>query len=263
MKKALVIAMGWMLAFSAAWANQQTISQLMEQLQLRQLSDSLKQATNEHIKESLITYLKTHDALRVSVDSIPYMGSVYDADSTLRIISWNYHLQTGKSGCNAIFIKSERKKAPLIHVFSTQQVQLPLEKKRYTPKNWYGALYYRIIKHKQRYLLLGYTMYQPATHVKLIEVLTYEKGKPILGDKIFDIQGKSPYRVVFEYNSMVQMLLRYDSMQKGFIFDHLSPEEPSMEGIKASYGPDFSYDGLFYRKKKWTLVSDLDVKNRE
>ena len=52
-------------------------------------------------------------------------------------------------------------------------------------------------------------------------------------------------------------------MKKGFIFDHLSPEEPSMEGIKASYGPDFSYDGLFYRKKKWTLVSDLDVKNRE
>lgn len=260
-KYAFIVLLSWCLLLPV-WSKQQTIVPLMDQLQ-QSTCDSLKHALNEQTKAALMNYLRANNAMKAPIDSIPYTGSVYDADSTLRIISWNYALQDGSYGCNALLIKSQRHKAPLLHAFSTQKAQLPNEKKRYTSKNWYGALYYRIIKQKNRYLLLGYSTYCPTTRVKLIEVLRYEKNKPYWGEKIFDIGKQQPYRVVFEYSSRVQMLLHYDAMQEGFIFDHLSPEEPSMKGIKAYYGPDFSYDGLFYCKKKWTLQEDLNVKNAE
>lgn len=227
------------------------------------MPDSAKHQLSDSVQATVLQHLTARNALTARLDSVPFMGSIYDADSTLRIVSWNYHLQDGTYGYHAIFIKKQGRKQPLIHAFSTTQANLPTELKKYTIKNWYGSLYYRIIKHKKNYLLLGYSMYQPATRLKLIDVLSYENNKPVLGDKIFDWEGKVKRRVVFEYGSMVQMLLHYDVHQKGFIFDHLSPEEPSMQGIRAYYGPDFSYDGLFYKKRKWTYVSDLDIKNVE
>lgn len=246
----------------SAFATQKETASALQQLQ-QPAPDSVKIAVNEQVKTALLAYLQANHAFTARIDSMPFIGSVYDADSTLRIISWNYGMENGNYGCNAVLVKNKRKKEPLIHVLSTSNVTLPTEQKRYTAKNWYGALYYRIIKQKDKYLLLGYTMYQPATRVKLIDVLEYEKDKPYFGEKLFDWNGKIKRRVVFEYGSMVQMLLHYDEMQKGFVFDHLSPEEPSMEGIKAYYGPDFSYDGLFYRKQKWTLQEDLNIKNGE
>ena len=251
-----------LLGFCNAYAAQQPLISLMQRLQ-QSMPDSSKHHLSNKIQTQMAQYLNDNQAFTALLDSVPFVGSIYDADSTLRIVSWNYALQDGTYGCHAIFVKKERRKAPLIHVWQTRNVQLPSLQKKYTTKNWYGALYYRIVKHKNTYLLLGYTMYQPATRVKLIEVLQYENNKPVLGDKIFDWNGKIQRRVVFEYNSMVQMLLHYDEAAKGFVFDHLSPEEPSMEGIRAYYGPDFSYDGLFYRKKRWTLQEDLDIKNRE
>lgn len=247
--------------FAGAWASQKSLAPLLEQLQQAD-ADSVKIALNKQIKTQLLAYLQANHAFTACIDSLPYIGSVYDADSTLRIVSWNYGLTSGNYGCNAIVVKNRRNKAPWVHVLSTESVSLPNEQKKYTAKNWYGALYYRIIKQKNRYLLLGYTMYQPATRVKLIDVLAYDNGKPYLGEKLFDWNGKIKRRIVFEYSSMVQMLLHYDEVQKGFVFDHLSPEEPSMKDIKAYYGPDFSYDGLFYKKQKWTLQEDLNVKNR-
>lgn len=249
-----------MLFATVLQAAQKDIAPLLEQLQLP-MADSLKHQVSEQIEQKLVTYFSTKDGLKARIDSLSYIGGVADADSTLRIVTWNYGLSDGTYGFHAIFIKKNGKQAPLVHAFSTTQSTLPEINKKYTAKNWYGALYYRIVYHKKQYYLLGYNVYQPSTRVKLIDVLTYTNNRPVLGSKNFQVKNKVQGRMVFEYSSRVQMLLQYDDAQKGFVFDHLSPEEPSMEGIRAYYGPDFSYDGLFYCKKKWTLQEDLDVKN--
>lgn len=249
-----------MLFATVLQAAQKDIAPLLEQLQTP-ISDSLKHQVSEQIEQALLSYFSTQNALTARLDSLSYIGGAADADSTLRIVTWNYGLSDGTYGCHAIFIKKNGKKAPLVHAFATTQTTLPEINKKYTAKNWYGALYYRIIYYKKQYYLLGYSTYQTSTRVKLIDVLTYVNNRPVLGSKVFEVKNKLQGRMVFEYSSRVQMLLQYDELQKGFVFDHLSPEEPSMEGIRAYYGPDFSYDGLFYRKKKWELQEDLDVKN--
>lgn len=256
------ILLSCMLLSSLVQAAQKDIAPLLEQLH-SPIADSLKHVVSKQVEQQLVAYFSDDNLLQKTIDSLTYIGSVADADNTLRIVTWNYGLSDGSYGCHAIFIKKNGKKAPLIHAFSTTQTQLPAIHKKYNAKNWYGALYYRIIYYKKKYYLLGYTTYQTATRVKLIDVLTYQKNKPQLGEKVFEVNNKLQWRMVFEYSSYAQMLLHYDEVQKGFIFDHLSPEEPSMDGIRAFYGPDFSYDGLFYHNKKWVLRSDLDIKNLE
>lgn len=262
MKKIALIVGCFLCSLCSIHATQKSLAPLLMQLQ-QQTADSSKHAINQQLIEQLTSYLSQQNALQARIDSLPYIGAVCDKDSTLRIISWNYGLQNGSYATHAIFIKKTGKDKNILHVFSTTETQLPEPKKVYQAKNWYGALYYRIVKQKNRYLLLGYAAYQPDTRVKLIDVLNYKNSKPVLGEAIFNCHGKKQHRMVFEYSSRVQMLLQYDERQKAFIFDHLSPEEPSMQGVPAYYGPDFSYNGLFYRKKNWTLQEDLDLKNIE
>ena len=45
------------------------------------------------------------------------------------------------------------------------------------------------------------------------------------------------------------------------VYDHLAPENPSLQGQYAFYGPTLSYDGIEWRKGRWQFVSDVSVRN--
>ncbi len=44
--------------------------------------------------------------------------------------------------------------------------------------------------------------------------------------------------------------------------DHLAPLDPSYEGNRSYYGPDFSYDVLEFNKGKWVLEENVELRNR-
>ena len=47
------------------------------------------------------------------------------------------------------------------------------------------------------------------------------------------------------------------------IFDHLIPIEPMYQGIKAYYGPDFTYDAYRIEKKGgWRFEENIDARNK-
>ena len=95
----------------------------------------------------------------------------------------------------------------------------------------------------------------------MIDFLSLEKKRPTFGQKVFKKGNKTFSRMVFEYSYMANMSLVYNSETKQFVFDHLSPEEPSMKGLYQYYGPDFSVDILQERGKIWEYKSDVDVRN--
>jgi hypothetical protein len=56
---------------------------------------------------------------------------------------------------------------------------------------------------------------------KVIEVLSFNKDdKAVLGMPVFDGNGKTRNRVVFEYTRQASMLLRYVPEQNLIVFDH-------------------------------------------
>ena len=49
------------------------------------------------------------------------------------------------------------------------------------------------------------------------------------------------------------MSLKFEPEYNRIIYDHLSPETPSMTGFYSYYVPDFSYDAFVFYKSKWIL----------
>ncbi len=142
-----------------------------------------------------------------------------------------------------------------------------VENKNLDHNEWFGAIYYKILKVKNgkntSYTLLGWDGNNNLSQKKIIEGLSFsKKGEPQFGSS-FEIDKKRTNRVIFEYNKQANMILRYDDKYKMIIFDHLSPAEYKYTGLPQYYGPDFSYDALFYEKGKWNYLSDVDVRNPE
>ena len=47
---------------------------------------------------------------------------------------------------------------------------------------------------------------------------------------VFDGNGKTRKRIVFEYTRQASMLLKYDDDQHLIVFDHLSPPDKKLKG---------------------------------
>lgn len=226
-------------------------------------NDSITYSINEKIKQEVLEFAEADSNFYKISIGCGRIGSVISPDSKLKIISWNYKLQDNGFAYETIIIKNSNKKKPKVKAWSisSKEAFKPTENKIYNSKNWYGALYYNIVPWKGDYILLGYSTYNNISKVKVIEVLNLEKKRPTFGQKVFKKGNKTFSRMVFEYSYMANMSLVYNSETKQFVFDHLSPEEPSMKGLYQYYGPDFSVDILQERGKIWEYKSDVDVRN--
>lgn len=226
-------------------------------------NDSVSISLNEKIKKEVTEFARTDANFYQTTIGCSRIGSVISPDSKLKIISWNYRLSDGTFAYEAVIIKNSGGKKAKVKVWNTScsETIKPLENKRYSLSKWYGALYYNIVPWKGDYILLGYSTYNNISKVKVIDVLSFEKNKIFFGDKIFKKGKKIQNRMVFEYSFMANMSLVYNAETKEFVFDHLSPEEPSMKGLYQYYGPDFSVDALRQNIKYWEYVEDIDARN--
>jgi len=162
---------------------------------------------------------------------------------------------------------SKRKKKVLTYRLIDLSDSIPQpEKARLDHKHWYGNLIYQIVQKKYRgrtyYTLIGWDENNLLTSKKIVDVLYFTRsGRPKFGKRIF-VAGKKKYmRLIYEYSAKVAMVLHYDKRYDMIVMDHLSPSKKIYTDIYQFYGPDFSYDGLKFKKGKWYLIENIQVKN--
>jgi hypothetical protein len=51
-----------------------------------------------------------------------------------------------------------------------------------------------------------------------------------------------------------------DDKENRFVFDHLAPPDASMKEDWTTYGPDFTYDALFWKDGFWQLEEGIEMK---
>lgn len=226
-------------------------------------NDSIIVEINKKIKQEVLKFSETDSNFYKKTIGCNRIGSVFSDDNKLKIISWNYQLTDKTYAYEAVVIKNSGRNKPKVRVWSLSCLNSfkPTENKIYNTKNWYGSLYYKIVSWKGNYILLGYSTYNNYTKTKLIDILSLENNRITFGKKVFKKGNKTLSRMVFEYSVMANMSLVYDSERKEFVFDHLSPEEPSMKGLYQYYGPDFSVDALRENRKFWEYHEDIDARN--
>jgi hypothetical protein len=231
----------------------------------RSKDDTKKIAYNDSILDLFRQILPQKGSFLYPFDSLKYTGKLYAPDSTFRIINWNLAFSDGTYRYYGFICRKDGGVTEL-HDHS-REITHP-EDTILTPENWYGALYYRILRNKWRnktwYTLLGIDLHNDFTTRKVIDVLSFDKKGAIrFGAPLFQMGDSVLTRVIFEFNARASMLLHYDENMEMIVFDHLSPSRPSYKGLYQFYGPDSSYDGFFFFKGMWRLREDLDVRNRE
>lgn len=222
-----------------------------------------KNANYEFIK-TLVNALRVPNSFLYKFDSLKTVSILNSPDNRFRLITWNIENLDGSYrfyGTVQINTGGPLKMYPL-------QDYSPLlknpEDSITTVKKWYGAEYYKIIpvySPKLYYVLIGWKGNTVKSTKKVIDVLSFKDDKLELGLPVFDGNGKTRKRVIFEYTRQASMLLHYVPDQNLIVFDHLSPPDAKLKNQHDTYGPDLSYDGYKLKNGKWVYVENLDMRN--
>lgn len=222
-----------------------------------------KETKNKLFKQYLFETIQIKNAFDHPFKGLATVGTVISDDKKIRLFNWNVEQddQSQKYYCYILRF-DERKKEYVTSELIDNSFMLPARPDDILEaKDWYGALYYKIIPitkgSKQMYTLLGYDANTSMSNIKLIDVLSFTGNNPKLGSPIFKTKTETLKRVFFEHSEKAYMSLKYEAEYGRIIYDHLSPETPSMTGFYSYYVPDFSYDAFVYIKDKWILHEDV------
>jgi hypothetical protein len=222
-----------------------------------------KEEKNKVFKQYLFETIQMKNAMNYSFARLSTVGTVSSEDGVIRMFNWNIEQddQTQKYYCY-ILRYDERKKNYVVSELVDNSFMIPARPEEILEAtDWYGALYYKIIPfskgNKQMYTLLGYDANTSMSNIKLIDVLSFSGNNPRLGSPVFKMQTETLKRVFFEHSEKAYMSLKYEKEYERIIYDHLSPETPSMTGFYSYYVPDFSYDAFVLVKDKWILQENV------
>lgn len=220
--------------------------------------------SNTEVLNILREALSNKDSFNENLDSLKYITVVNSPDQKLRILTWNVVFDDlSHTFYGFIQYRPNKDKYFIYELKDFYSPEDSLKRKFLSHKEWYGAIYYKLIQKKEgrntSYTLLGWRGKDALVQQKVIENLKFSRyDLPVFGNKCFRIDRKRLNRVVFEYSIRTQMILRYNENQKLIVSDHLSPDNPKLQGCFEFYGPDYSYDAFEYKQGNWYFVSNVD-----
>jgi hypothetical protein len=205
--------------------------------------------------------LSDSSSFNASFDSIPNLSVKTSPDKTFRLYTWVTSSYSGSVYRYSGLVQTQKNKK--VNLFpladSTDAIEKPLSTKLKATR-WLGAIYYNIIvnerKGKKFYTLLGWKGKNEMLTQKVIDVITFDSGKPAFGLPVFKSNNIYNHRVLFEFTSQAVLSLKYVSEKKTIVFDHIG--RSTVTGI---IGPDGTYDAFKYTQDHWEFLPDVDVDN--
>jgi hypothetical protein len=212
--------------------------------------------------------LKDKNSIRYSFDKLNKISKLSSDDGLVKLFNWNIQLENGDFiyFCYVQHFDKQNN----IELYRLEDKSASIKNPEFTElseKNWFGALYYKIISNSSgkslMYTLLGWDGNDNFTNKKLIETFTFSDKKLVFGPPVFKIDQKIQNRMIFEYGEQVKMMLRYDDKLGMVVFDHLAPSHTKFEGQYMYYGPDMSQDGIQFKDGLWEFKANLDLRNMD
>jgi hypothetical protein len=239
--------------------------------------ESLRIENNEVFRTFLKKAIELDKSFDFKFDSVRTMSVIKSEDEVLRIYNWAFPFENGTYlYYGFVQLKTERG-IRIIELYDQSDIISSYKYRKFYAEKWFGALYYKILTRKHQghtyYTLLGWDGNNPYTTKKIIDVLTIKYGEEIeFGAPIFDLYSAvtpkpqrippPPYRMVYEYASMVSMKLNWDDDDKYIIMDHLSPLNSDKKEFANYYGPDLTFDAFRWENGKWTLYENVKAANK-
>lgn len=224
---------------------------------------------NLDFKNEMLSFLKLEGAFTYPISKLKTIALLDSPDKLVRIINWNLEYSDMSYSYCGFVMRWDEDKEELKITELIDKVDPYTAKPTgvIDAKNWYGALYYKIIpieyNSKIEYTLLGWDGGTTGSNFKIIDVLTFSGNNVKFGSPVFIKKKEVLKRVVFEYSDKSSMSLKYEDKYGRIVFDHLSPESPTLAGVYSFYVPDFSYDAFLWENESWVLNEDVITLNDE
>ena len=223
-------------------------------------------AADSQFTKMFVRALKIKNSFYYHFDSLLTISKLTPPDSSFKIFTWQMVVNdnvTRQHG--AIQMRTTDGSLELFPLIDKSDVTVDEEDTIGNNFGWMGAVYYKIIEKqafgKNYYTLLGYDENNINSNKKVIEILTFNDGKPIFGGSYFSFQDNStvkkyPARYIMEYKKNAGPRLTYDPDQDIIIYEHLISEtgEPKK---KYTYIPDGDYEGLIWKDGKWIHIQKV------
>jgi hypothetical protein len=252
-----------------AIVNQETeLASLLDSLRAAK-DDVSKAKWNTAFKKQLEQSLNEPTAFTYPFSRLKTVGKIDSPDNLVRIVCWNVEQQDETQKYYAFVLKADQRKGThtVIELVDRSEILMARTDETLDADMWYGALYYKIIpvekSNKTYYTLLGWDGNNTSSNIKLIDMLYFSGNSAKLGAPMFKNGDETKRRVYMEHSEKTTMSLRWDEDHSRIIFDHLSPETPTMEGFYEYYVPDLSYDAYVYKGTKWQLIEDVIGVNKD
>ena len=227
-------------------------------------NDLERKNANYAFIKTLVNALKISNSFLFSFDSVKSISVINSPDNRFRIFSWNIKNSDGSYRFYGTIQLNTGGKLKMYPLEDYSPLLKNPEDSVTDNRKWFGAQYYKIVPvytPKPYYVLIGWKGNTVESTKKVLDVLSFNGDKPALGMPVFDGNGKTRARIVFEYNREVSMLLRYVPENNTIVFDHLAPPDPKLKGKHSSYGPDLTYSGYKLKNGRWVYVDDIDLRN--
>jgi len=240
---------------------------------LKILFDKLEYAENDFTRDSINKIISSELEIFINennlsdLQEINNLSVLISEDKKVEIITWPvlysdftfkyygfvqyYQEDFGRYTVEKLIDKSENIINPERQILNTD--------------NWYGAFYYKLIfkkyKKNKLYILLGWDGNNDLTNRKIIDVFYLDENQePVFGKTVFESDKGIKNRCIFEYKEGISMNLRYDEKKGVIIWDHLSPSSPELKGHYEYYGPDLTFDALYFEKGIWKYIPDYIIR---
>lgn len=239
--------------------------------------ESIRIENNEVFRTFLKGAIEKENSFDFKFDSIITMSIIKSDDDKIRIYNWAFPYENGTYTFYGFVQLRTDYGYNIIELYDQSDIITSYKYRNFYPDKWYGALYYNILTRKNGdktyYTLLGWDGYTSYTTKKIIDVLTIKNSEEIeFGAPIFDLHTNirprpqrippAPYRMVYEFASMVSMKLNWDEKEKYIILDHLSPLTSDKKEFAHYYGPDLTFDAFRWVNGKWTLYDNVKAINK-
>ena len=215
-------------------------------------------------KAGLQDLLQNNESFEYNFDSLKTI-SILKANN-LKIYNWALPLTDGSFNYFALLqIRKSKNEFNVVDLTDkSDNIKTP-ENKILTSKNWYGALYYKIIYDKKLgknyYTVLGWDGNNKLTNKKIIDVIYISNDRMVkFGAPIFKTKKKTKKRVIFEYSENAVMSLEYHNGVEQIVFDFLVPASSKLKGVYEYYGPSLNrFDAFTIDSGEWVYNEDIDI----
>lgn len=226
--------------------------------------DAVRDSISAALKATLRAVLSRPDALTIPLADLP-LSRVEAPDGSFRLITWNVPRTDGTHRYEGLLLHRQGSRTILTELKDGTAAITSPEVPELGPERWYGALYYEVVPVRKGgkvwYTLLGWKGHSKVETRKVIDVLHFKGGQPRFGAPLFGEGRIRRTRQVFGFSFQATMMLRHEPQLGRIVLDHLSPTRGDLEGQRAFYGPDLSYDAYVWDKDHWRFERDIDARD--